>query len=115
MARIIVVSRIDGCRAPGPTAEESFSCTAYGIISARVCLGLTDLLPLRISVLGQVHQLAEVLGCLLVVTCAVGSASGSPERAEAIGSRLERDLEFVQAAAGCPISSSNSPSNSRNG
>src|SRR6266480_2383699 len=95
-------SRIDGCRAPGPTAEESFSCTAYGIISARVCLGLTDFLPLRVSVLGQVHQLAKVIGGLLAVTCAVGSAGGSPERAEAVRRLLKRDLELVQGRCGLP-------------
>src|ERR1700730_5206502 len=95
-------SRIDGCRALSPTTEELFSYTTYRIISARVCLGLTDFLPLRISVLGQVHQLAEVLGCLLAVTRAVGSAGGSPERAEAVGGLLERSLELVQGGCGLP-------------
>src|SRR6202163_1217862 len=86
--------------APGPTAEESFSYTTYSIVSARICLGLADFLPFGICVPGQVHQLAEVLRCLLAVACAVGSAGSSPERAEAVGGLLERGLELVQGSCG---------------
>src|SRR5882757_7253625 len=67
IARIIGISRGDGRRAPGQTAKESFSCTTYSIVSARVCLGLADFQPLGIRVLGQINQLAEVLRCLLAV------------------------------------------------
>src|SRR6266404_6291149 len=88
--------------APGQTAEESFSCTTYSIVSARICLGLADFLPLGICVLGQVHQLAEVFGCLLAVACAVGSAGNSPECTEAVGGLLERGLELVQGSCGLP-------------
>src|SRR6202163_3340989 len=88
--------------APGPTAEESFSCTTYRIVSARVCLCLADFVPLGIRVLGQIHQLAEVLRCLLAVACAVGGAGSSPERAEAVGGLLEPDLELGQGSCGLP-------------
>src|ERR1700738_5594045 len=86
--------------APGQTAEESFSCTTYSIVSARICLGLADFLPFGICVPGQVHQLAEVLRCLLAVACAGGSAGSSPERAEAVGGLLERGLELFQGSGG---------------
>src|SRR5260370_26236795 len=82
----------------GQTAEDSFSCPTSGIVSVGVCLGLTDFLPLGIGILGQVYQLAEILGCLQAVTCAFGSAGGPRERAEAVGGLLERSLELVQGS-----------------
>src|SRR6266404_3568193 len=100
--RIIVISRPHGFRARVRATRQLFSCGTCRIVLARVCPGLTDFLPFRISVLGQVHQLAKVIGGFLVGTCAVGSAGGSPERAEAVGGLLERDLELVQGSRGLP-------------
>src|SRR5882724_1918919 len=93
-ARIIVSSRPDGCWALGQTAKELFSCRTYRVVLARICPGHTDFLPLRIGVAGQVHQLAKIIGGLLPVACAVGSAGGSPKRAEAVGRLLECSLEL---------------------
>src|ERR1700737_2804554 len=96
--------------APGQTAEESFSCTTYSIVSARICLGLADFLPFGICVLGQVNQLAEVLRCLLAV------AGPAPQDArKGLGGCLSAVSNSFRAAAGWPISSSNSASSSRNG
>src|SRR5690349_1313733 len=94
-------SRPDG-RALARETRKSFSRSAYRIVLARVCPGLTDFLPLRVSVAGQVHQLAKVIGGFLTVAYAVGSAGGSPERAEAIGRLLERGLELSQGGCGLP-------------
>src|SRR3982074_3833463 len=102
IARIIAAFSDDGCRGAGPTAEESFSCTSYSIVPARVCLGLADFLSLGICVRGQVRQLSEVLRCLLAVACAIGSTASSPERAEAVGGLLERGVEFVQGSCRLP-------------
>ena len=83
-------------------ALKLFSRTTYRVVLARICLGYTDFLPLRIGVAGQVHQLAKVLGGFVVITCAVSGAGGSPEHAEAVGGLLERDLELVQGSSGLP-------------
>src|SRR5882757_4606690 len=100
--RIIVISRPDGFRARVRATRQLFSCSTCRIVLARVGPGLTDFLPLRVSVFGQIHQLAKVLGGFLVVTCAVSGAGGSPEHSEAVGGLLERDLELVQGSSGLP-------------
>ena len=47
----------------------------------RECLGLPDFLPLGIGVLGQVHELAVVLGCLLAIARRIRGTGNSQERA----------------------------------
>src|SRR5215472_12974948 len=99
IARIIVLIAIN--LASSQTAEESLSCTTYSVIP-QICLGLTDFLPLSVGVLGQLKQLAEILGCLLAVVGTVGSPRRSPEPAETIGGLLERSLELVQGGCRLP-------------
>ena len=93
-------SQTDGCRALGKAAKNLLSCSTYRVFLARIFPGHADFLPLRIGIAGQVHQLAKVFGGLLAVTCAVGGAGGSPERAETVGRLLECSLELVQGSGG---------------
>src|SRR4051812_28295409 len=63
-------------------------------------LGLPHFLPLGIGVLGEVYQLAEILGRLRTVAHRVGGARGAEERAVAVGCVLERGLVFLERRRG---------------
>src|SRR6266853_6810303 len=98
IVRIIIVSR----DAAAGSRRVPLRASAILSFPRQECLSLADFLPLGISVLGEVDQLAEVLGCLLAVACGVGGAGGSPVRAEAIGCLLERRLVLFQGSCGLP-------------
>src|SRR6266404_6934596 len=87
------------CAAAGAAPDSrgaSFRAPAMLSFPRQECPRFMDFLPLGIGILGQVHQFAEVFGCLLAVACAIGSASGSPVRAEAVGRLPERGLILGQ-------------------
>src|SRR5258707_8080021 len=63
-------------------------------------LRLPHFLPLGIGVLGEVYELAEILGRLRTVAHRVGGARGAEERAVAVGRVLERGLVFLERRRG---------------
>src|SRR5436309_4045248 len=91
------------CTAAGRGARQPrnlFRTLAILSLPRQECPSLADFLSLSIGVLREVHQLAEILGCLLAVACAVGRAGGAPIRAEPIRGLLERGLVFLQGSCG---------------
>src|SRR5207244_3008745 len=106
LGQVHQLAEVLGCLRPAPSVAGTrggppdgrgvfFRATAISLTWRQECLGLPGFLPVGIGVPGQVHQLAGVLGWLLAVTCAVGSAGGSAERAEAVGGLLERGFELA--------------------
>src|SRR6266853_771802 len=98
IVRIIIVSR------DAAAGSRRVPLRASAILSSprQECLSLADFLSFGISVLGEVDQLAEVLGCLLAVACCIGSACGSPVRAEPVRGLFERGLVLGQGGCRLP-------------
>src|SRR3954449_3767278 len=66
-------------------------------------LGLPHFLPLGIGVLGEVYQLAEILGRLRTVAHRVGGARGAEERSLSVGCVLDRGLLFPEPRRGLSV------------
>src|SRR5215475_16116734 len=75
---------------------------AIAILSSlhQECLGLPHFRPLDIGVLGEVHELAKILGSLRPITHRVGGTRGTPESAVTVGRLLEGGLVFLQRRRG---------------
>src|SRR5258706_16217075 len=64
------------------------------------CLGLPNLRPLGIGVLGEIYELAEILRGLRPIADHIGCARGSPEGAVAVGRLPQRGLVLLQGRRG---------------